>query len=259
MNYQWVQVAAVSECMSDLVSLVYNNLDRGELNRDDVIGFGGWVGYKLNGSLGFLDNYYFGIRPYPINVELNPMRLLYTDIDGGWDFPDDEYPRTPRTINYSGHYVGQVPLIALWEVYHEFIEDYGFEKGTDEFMFLVIDALKVMNPNPSLKDLRDSFVLADELLNEGEHRTRIWAAFARRGMGVGFEIDERLASPFVRGVTESNASPDWSDYNRDGIMDASDIQAFLVDFQLGSMRADLNLDNTLDIQDVLDWLELWNS
>ena len=258
MRYEWIQVAGVSECMSDLVSLVYNNMDRGELYREDVIGFGGWLAYKLGGSLSFEDNYYFGIRPYPINVDLNPMTLRYTDFNGGWEFPDDEYPRTPRIINYSGHYVGQVPLIALWEVYHEFIEDYGFEDGTNRFMFLVVDAMRVMNPNPSLEDLRDAFVLADELLSEGEHRTRIWAAFARRGMGEGFTIDERIASPLIRGVTESHDSPNWADYNRDGIRDAGDIHAFITDFHLGSMRADLNLDNTLNIQDVLDWLELWN-
>jgi len=257
MNYEWIQVAGVSECMSDLVSLVYNNIDRGELYRDDVLAVGGWLAYKLGGSLDFENNYYYGIRPYPINVELNPMRLLYTDLEGGWVFPDDKYPRSPRIINYSGHYVGQVPLIALWEIYHEFIEDYGFEDGTDKFMFLVIDALRVMNPNPSLKNLRDAFVLADELLSEGEHRTRIWAAFARRGMGIGFEIEERIASLFIRGVTESNKTPDWSDYDQNGIKDASDVFAFVTDFHLNSMRADLNLDNILDEQDVTAWLELW--
>jgi hypothetical protein len=60
-------------------------------------------------------------------------------------------------------------------------------------MQLVLDGMKLVNANPSFRDMRDAIMAADLGLSGGVNLDVIWKAFARRGLG--FSADRLNAGP----------------------------------------------------------------
>ena len=109
----------------------------------------------------------------------------------------------------SPHENGQIFANVLWDLRERFRRDLvrGSEGAAiNESHQLYVDALKLSPPSPTLLDMRDSLLLADEIRNPGsENFCRVWESFARRGMGVS-ALD--TADVGANQVTEAFDVPD---------------------------------------------------
>ena len=122
-----------------------------------------------------------GIRPAPYirDMSINPLTydaIRDAGLSGGVSVP---------------HGVGTVLNSALWDMYWNLVDRYGFDEdshtgsgGNNLALQLVIDGLKLQPCLPSFLDVRDAVLLADTIANESANQCEIWDAFARRGMGI---------------------------------------------------------------------------
>ena len=92
------------------------------------------------------------------------------------------------------HGIGLVWATILWEATWDMIDAYGFDPdlydasgsaGNQMMMALVTTGLKLQPCNPGFVDGRDAILAADQALYGGAHTELLWAAFARRGLGLG--------------------------------------------------------------------------
>ncbi|HXW06250.1 MAG TPA: CARDB domain-containing protein, partial [Vicinamibacterales bacterium] len=91
----------------------------------------------------------------------------------------------------SVHSNGEIFANVLWDLRERFRGDNvrGSEQAAiNELHQLYIDALKLSPPTPTMLDLRDAILLADQVRNPGsptsQNFCRIWEPFAGRGMGL---------------------------------------------------------------------------
>lgn len=117
-----------------------------------------------------------GIRPAPYSTNFGVNAYTYANINSGLSQP---------------HGIGFVWCTMLWEMTWELINVYGFDPdiyygtgGNNLAMQLVIDGMKLTPCSPGFVDARDAILLADQTTNGGANQNLIWAAFARRGLGV---------------------------------------------------------------------------
>jgi uncharacterized repeat protein (TIGR01451 family) len=121
-----------------------------------------------------------GIRlyPYTTNMAINPWTyaMLATNTLGG-----------------ESHYVGEIWCSVLWDMTWKMIETEGVNPslhnttaigGNSDALKLVMAGMKLQPCSPGFLDGRDAILKADTLLFNGKYSCAIWAAFARRGMGV---------------------------------------------------------------------------
>ncbi len=136
-----------------------------------------------------------GIRNLPYSTDQNINNLSFGDISH---------------LN-KPHGTGEVWAVALWEVFWDLVDLYGFDPdlengsgGNVMALQMVMDSFKLMPCGPTYLQARDAVLLADEVLFEGIHRCLIWKAFARRGMGVHAEDND---DPLNFDVVESFDPP----------------------------------------------------
>ncbi|AKK72367.1 hypothetical protein OK18_06710 [Chryseobacterium gallinarum] len=98
-----------------------------------------------------------------------------------------------RTNTVSGaHRIGFIWATMLWDLTWKYIEKYGYNSdvlasatsGNARVLQIVVDALKLQACNPTFIDGRDAILQADAVKNAGADKCMIWAAFAKRGLGV---------------------------------------------------------------------------
>jgi len=137
-------------------------------------------------------DYYNRDTPFPMGAYSanNPKgirKYLYTT-----DF--DVNPETYAFINnstYSGvHAKGEVWCTILWQVYWNFVEEYGFsadlyrgQGGNNRLLLDIVDGMKLQPCNPNFVDARNAILLADELNFGGQDSCLLWKGFAARGLG----------------------------------------------------------------------------
>jgi cysteine-rich repeat protein len=116
-----------------------------------------------------------GIRNYAYSTNLGISPLTYADI---------------ANLNRP-HGVGEVWAAALWEVYWNLVDVYGFDTdlvsgngGNRLALELVTDALKLQNCDPTMVGGRTAVLAADTAANASANRCLIWEGFAKRGLGV---------------------------------------------------------------------------
>lgn len=116
-----------------------------------------------------------GIRPYRYSRSMITNPVTYESI---------------KTLTVP-HGVGFVWCSALYDIYLEMIDKYGFDQnmytgtgGNNKALQLVVEGLKLQPCNPGFMDARNAIILADSILNGGANKLLLWTAFARRGMGV---------------------------------------------------------------------------
>ncbi len=138
-----------------------------------------------------------GIRNYPYSTDMTIDPQTYGDI-AHTNFP---------------HGAGEIWGVALWEMYWNLVEAYGFDPdvqsgtgGNNRALQLVMDALKLQPCNPTFLDGRDALLLADQINNGGADRCLIWRAFAKRGMGIS--ADDRGNNFDLNVVENFQAPPD---------------------------------------------------
>ncbi|MEM7541654.1 MAG: M36 family metallopeptidase [Pseudomonadota bacterium] len=116
-----------------------------------------------------------GIRNFPYNRDLGVNPLTFVDIN----------------ILNQPHGIGEVWAAALWDLYWNLVDEYGFDSdlysgtgGNNLLMQLVIDAMKLQPCSPTFLQARDALLSADLATNSGANQCLIWEAFARRGIGL---------------------------------------------------------------------------
>lgn len=157
----------MGEGWSDYFGLIMT-IEPGDLGTD-VRGVGTYViGQPTTGT---------GIRPAPYSTSFGSNNFTYANTNSGVSQP---------------HGIGFVWCTMLWEMTWELINVYGLDPdiytgtgGNNIAMQLVIDGLKLTPCNPGFVDGRDAILAADMANNGGANQAYIWAAFARRGLGVG--------------------------------------------------------------------------
>jgi hypothetical protein len=116
-----------------------------------------------------------GLRSYPYTPNMAANPLTFADI----------------ALSPQQHFVGTIWASALWELWWNLVEPYGFDPdlstgsgGNNTALALVTDALGRQPCDPMFLDARDAILAADDSLYASRNRCRIWTAFAKRGMGV---------------------------------------------------------------------------
>jgi hypothetical protein len=165
--------------------------------RDDIDGnypSGGYITLNwIQNPAGWDDNYYFGIRRFPYSTDLVVNPLTYADLDpfqADWP-PLDGTPANPWLTEYSVtevvHNLGEVWCAALLECRANLVERYGFERGNELMLQLVVDGLKLTPSIPDFLEARDAVILSDVVNNDGANLGEFWTGFAKRGMGFSAE------------------------------------------------------------------------
>lgn len=123
--------------------------------------------YVWGGGLGT------GFRTLPYSTDMSVNTKTYDDV-----------------IGQGVHALGEVWLSALWDLYWELVEIYGFDEdfihgtgGNNMAIQLVMDGMKLQPCLPGLIDGRNAILAADFLNYDGAHECLIWEVFARRGLG----------------------------------------------------------------------------
>ena len=116
-----------------------------------------------------------GIRRFPYSTDLAVNPLTFGDI----------------AISFGVHATGEIWAVTLWELYWMLVATHGFDPdlyagngGNNLALQLVMDGLKLQPCNPTFMEARDAILSADLLNHDGRNRCPLWAAFAKRGMGV---------------------------------------------------------------------------
>ncbi len=188
----------MGEGISDFVSLLLT-VEEGD-TRDDVRGIGNYVDFGAPAA--------GGIRTYPYTTDFSVNPRTYEEVPGFIN-TDPNSDTFGETFIYS---LGEVWTISLWEMYWNLVDKYGLDvTWTDEeagnFIMgkLFVEGMRIANCNPTLVDMRDAIITADELLYDGVHDLEIWKAFAKRGLG--FEATGGSSNDVTDGVASFKINP----------------------------------------------------
>ncbi|HZI11220.1 MAG TPA: myxosortase-dependent M36 family metallopeptidase [Myxococcus sp.] len=146
------------------------------------------------------DASFFGIRrgAYSVNPAKNALRFRH--IMDGVPLPTTT-PFAPGGVNSQVHNSGEVWASTLWEGYVSLLRAHPFQEAQERMKNYVVNGYKMTPVAPTYTEARDA-VLAAALANDRADFDRLWAAFARRGMGVGAVAPERFSTNHA-GVVES--------------------------------------------------------
>ncbi len=107
-------------------------------------------------------------RPYTTRTDVNPLTYAnFGHVSSGLDVHAD----------------GEIWVEALWDMRANLIQQFGEKEGRRRVRLLVIDGMKLSPPSPSMVDMRDAILLADQVDFKGASQDQIWTAFAKRGLG----------------------------------------------------------------------------
>jgi len=242
----------LNEGWSDIAALIYTTEEVPDM-KTSTFSMGGWTLYQFLGNENYHNNYYYGGRVLPVTYDMERNPITLADIDSSQFSIEDGIPWNEN--NYfpqSAHFVGQVWVAALWDVYTLLNEVYPYDEARSIMTAIMIEGLKLTPPEPSFLEARDAFVLADEFVSSSEHRVAIWNAFARRGIGT-----EAVAPWYLADVIEDFSEPNWADFNQDGILNITDIEAFMDSYNANERKADLNWDGIIDKLDISLFVDLY--
>ncbi|MCX6623746.1 MAG: M36 family metallopeptidase, partial [Acidobacteria bacterium] len=113
-------------------------------------------------------------RPYSTSLETNP--LTFANLAHVLYLPEV-------------HADGEIWMEAMWEARAALIRQFGEKEGRRRARIIALDSLKLSTPAPSMVDARDAVLLADRVNFAGASQDVLWAAFARRGLGVLAQSD----------------------------------------------------------------------
>jgi hypothetical protein len=171
---------------------------------------GGYITYQFGG---LQQNYYYGIRRYPYSTNMNVNPLTFKDIDVSTASSHPGIPVNP-TITSSGnavHRQGEIWCSMLWDMRAALLRKYAPTNAADytnvnrRILGYVTRGLQLSPPNPSFRQARDAILLAiQNTAGFTGDTNQAWAAFARRGLGLGAICPD---SSTTIGVVESYVAP----------------------------------------------------
>ncbi len=200
-------------------------------NWNGVYGLAGWAGFTTDAQ-----GYYYGFRRYPMSTDLTKNPLVFRHITRGVALPTMPPPAfgASGASNAEVHATGEVWAVMLWEVYAALLRDqrYTFEQARAIMKRYLIGAYKATPLMPTFVDARDA-VLAVAAADDATNFANAWAAFARRGLGMGAVAPDRdsqtnsgLTQSFTVGnavtVTEVTINDATDNCDNDGNLDANE-------------------------------------
>ncbi len=106
------------------------------------------------------------------------------------------------------HNTGELWTEALWLARANMVIKYGFNVGGLTMNRLVVEGMKLTDPDPTFLDARDGILQADLALNAGVNQCLLWDAFARMGMGYSAQtLGENDINPLEGFDTPSGCTP----------------------------------------------------
>lgn len=123
----------------------------------------------------------------------------------------DEAPYNFGDIGYDivgpeVHSDGDIWAAILWHMREELIDQFGKDTGEEVAEKLVMDAMPISVPNPSMEDMRTAIITAAFERYEGEYYDALWTAFSQRGLGV---------NAFSNGGNDTNPVPAFNHPNEE--------------------------------------------
>lgn len=215
--------------------------------RAEDIGVGAnanWAGvfpagsYALYPSVGVSNAYYYGIRRVPYSTNFTKNGLTFKHIEANVALPAN----VPTAFGLNGannaevHATGEVWCTMLWECYAALLNDnvrLTFAQAQTRMKNYLVAGYKLTPNAPTLLEARDA-ILAAALANDPADHQLLWAAFARRGAGVGAIAPDRFSATnsgvvesFVTGgalsVVSQTLDVDLRDCDSDAFLDDGEI------------------------------------
>ena len=133
-------------------------------------------------------NYYYGVRAYPTSTLMTKSPVTLKDLD--WT-QANSYTQIPRSPIYSAYtqpgqaYTAAIDLwlSVLWEAHANLVDQHYYSEGSYRMRQLVVDAFKLVSPNPTFCEMRDAIISADFARFGAASNSQLWAAFSKRGLG----------------------------------------------------------------------------
>lgn len=171
-----------------------------------VYSLSGWASYAAD-----TNGYYFGFRRYPLSWDLQKNPLTFKHIQEGVRLPTG----IPVAFGSSGqgnsevHATGEVWAVMLWDCYVSLLRDsrYTFTQARDLMRAYLVAAYKATPLMPTFVDARDA-LLAVAAARDTQDFAQFWAAFARRGLGMGAvapDRDSQTNTPVTESFVVGNA------------------------------------------------------
>jgi hypothetical protein len=163
-----------------------------------------WGGvYVLN------HGYYLGTRRTPYSTDMvNYNAFTFKHIMNGQALPSGPPVANNGAVNAEVHNSGEVWANMLWECYASLLRDtqgvtprLTFQQAQDRMKMYLVASLALTPSAPTFVEARDA-VLAAAYATDSTDYLEFWAAFAKRGIGVGAIAPDR-ASTTHAGVVES--------------------------------------------------------
>ncbi|WP_375770011.1 myxosortase-dependent M36 family metallopeptidase [Archangium gephyra] len=148
------------------------------------------------------DAAFFGIRRVTYSVDMAKNALTFRHITDGVALPTTT-PLSAGGVNSEVHNSGEVWATMLWECYVALLRAHPFEEAQDRMKSYLVNGYKMTPAAPTFLEARDA-VLAAAYANDPADGQRLWAAFARRGAGVGAVAPDRYSTNHA-GAVESFA------------------------------------------------------
>jgi hypothetical protein len=126
-----------------------------------------------------------GIRSMPIDCPVGSGDSACTGVPttggGGYTYGDLRaiWNRTDGDV----HAAGEIWAQTLWDLRSTLVANYGQGPGTARAEALVTRAMELSPTYPSMLDVRNAILAADEADYAGADISGLWAVFASRGMG----------------------------------------------------------------------------
>jgi uncharacterized repeat protein (TIGR01451 family) len=209
-----LQTYGMGEGWSDFYAL--SLLAQHEDNLGGNYPMGGYATYQFNS---LQQNYYYGIRRYPYSTNMNVNPLTFKDIDVSTASSHPGIPVSP-IITSSGnavHRQGEIWCSMLWDMRAALLRKYAPTNAADytnvnrRILGYVTRGLVLAPPNPSFLQARDALLLAiQSTAGFASDTNQAWAAFARRGLGVGAICPD---SSITTGVVESYVTPQLPEFS----------------------------------------------
>ena len=208
-------------------------------NWTGVFGLAGWV----SGPLG-PDGFYFGFRRYPTSVNFAKNPLTFKHIAEGTPLPTTAAVAfgANGVTNSEVHSTGEVWSVMLWECYVTLLRDtrFTFAQAQTRMKRYLVGGYKATPLMPTFVEARDA-ILAVAAANDMTDFAGFWAAFARRGIGMGAIAparDSQTNTPVVESftvgtavsITDVTLNDSVLSCDRDGILDANERGVLTVRF-----------------------------
>jgi hypothetical protein len=184
------------------------------------------------------NGHYFGVRRLPYSVDFAKNALTFQHIQRGVALPAGPPTAFGRdgSLNNQVHQTGEVWASMLWECYVALLRDTGrltFDQAQDRMMRYLVGGYKLTPVMPTFVEARDA-ILAAAVARDPNDFALLWAAFARRGLGMQADAPDRDApdnrpavESFVVGnaiaITDVTIDDSSTSCDMDGVLDTDEV------------------------------------